>query len=98
MFFWDSCNDIDVLQRLLLMTQIAFSERPPVKFEANGHAYSYNYFLANNIYPRWSIFVKSIVKPNSNKVLNLHNTQLHMQRLGMMWREYLGFCKPNLLQ
>jgi hypothetical protein len=33
----------------------------------------------------------------NQEVRNKSNFTMHKRRLGKMWREYLGFCKPNLL-
>ena len=77
------------------MTRIALCEGPKVEFEANGHKYNYGYFLADGIYPRWQTFVKPVVKPKGKKQTQFHNAQAG--RLGKMWREHLGFSKPNLL-
>jgi hypothetical protein len=45
----------------------------PVEFEANNCKYNYGYFLTDDIYPRWSTFVKLVVKPKGNKKLDFHN-------------------------
>jgi hypothetical protein len=45
------------------MIRLAMREDPSVEFEANGHKYNYDYFLADSIYPRWQTFVKSIIQP-----------------------------------
>jgi hypothetical protein len=68
-----SCNDINVLQRSPLMTHIALNEGSLVECEANGCKYNCGYFLADDIYPRWSIFVEPIVKPKGKKKLDFHN-------------------------
>jgi hypothetical protein len=68
-----SCSDINVLQRSPLMTHIALNEGPPVECEANGCQYNCGYFLADDIYPRWSIFVEPTVKPKGKKNLDFHN-------------------------
>lgn len=44
-------------------------------FEANGRTYNYGYYLADEIYPKWSTFVKPIQTPQGKKELYFHNTQ-----------------------
>jgi hypothetical protein len=89
-----SCNDINVLQRSPLMTRLALREGPLVEFEANGHKYNYDYFLADDIYPRWQTFMKPVIQPRGKKQTQF---TMHKRQLVKMWREHLGFCKPNLV-
>ena len=89
-----SCNDINVLQRSLLMTRIANGETPPVQYVANGKTYNYGYYLADGIYPKWQTFVKPVIKPLGKKEVDFI---MHKHRLGKMWREHLEFCNLNLL-
>ena len=49
-----SLNDINVL---------AGSRIAPVNYTINGHEYIMGYYLADEIYPNWSTFVKTILKP-----------------------------------
>jgi hypothetical protein len=70
-----SCNDINVLQWLTLMTRLALREGPMVEFEANSHKYNYGYFLVDGIYPRWQTFVKPVIQPKGKKQIQFHNTQ-----------------------
>jgi hypothetical protein len=55
------------------MKCIALCEVPPMEFEANGRKYKYRYFLADGIYPRWSTFMKTVVKPKCKRKLDFHS-------------------------
>jgi hypothetical protein len=63
-----SCNDISILQRSPLITQIEMGEGLPVECEANGNKYNYGYYLPNCIYPKWCAFVKPVVDPKGSCV------------------------------
>lgn len=76
------------------MNKIANGELPPVQFVANGRTYNYGCCLADGIYPKWQTFVKPLKKQKGKKNLDFHNAQ---QAARKMWRELLGFCKPNFL-
>ncbi|XP_044983573.1 DIBOA-glucoside dioxygenase BX6-like [Hordeum vulgare subsp. vulgare] len=45
------------------MNKIANDELPPVQFVANGCTYNYDYYLADEIYPKWQTFVNPLKKP-----------------------------------
>ena len=62
-----SHNDINVLERSFLFTDLAEGRAPPANYSINGHDYTMGYYLANGIYPPWSTFVKTIPFPQSNK-------------------------------
>jgi hypothetical protein len=69
-----ACNDMNILQRSPVMTHIVLAEGPPVVFElASVHKYNYDYYLADDIYPRWCTFVKPTVKPKGKKKVDFHN-------------------------
>ncbi|XP_062230256.1 uncharacterized protein LOC133927958 [Phragmites australis] len=52
-----SLNDINVLHRSHLLDNLAPGE---AQYSINGHHYTMGYYLADNIYPEWATFVKSI--------------------------------------
>jgi hypothetical protein len=56
------------------MRPISLVDGPPVEFETNNHKYNCNYFLADDIYPRWNTFVKPVVKPKGKRRLDFHNS------------------------
>ncbi|XP_062186025.1 uncharacterized protein LOC133889569 [Phragmites australis] len=62
-----SHNDINVLHRSHLFAKLAEGEAPQVNYTVNGHNYTIGYYLADDIYPQWATFVKTIPQPLGNK-------------------------------
>ncbi|XP_030944966.1 uncharacterized protein LOC115969446 [Quercus lobata] len=62
-----SHNDINVLDRSFIFTNLAQGRAPSVNYSINGHDYTMGYYLADGIYPSWSTFVKTISVPLGRK-------------------------------
>lgn len=68
-------DDINVLDRSPLFTDLAEGQAPPANYSINGHDYIMEYYLANRIFPLWTTFVKTTPCPNGPKPINLIVTQ-----------------------
>jgi hypothetical protein len=55
-----SNNNVDVFKQSPSFTNVFRGDTQNVNFTVNGHEYNQGYYLTNGIYPRWSVFVKTI--------------------------------------
>ena len=56
-----------MLERSHLFYKLAQGRALVVNYSINGHDYTMGYYLADDIYPKWSTFVKTIPSPLGNK-------------------------------
>lgn len=62
-----SCNDINVLDRSPLFSDLVEGRAPPVVYQINRRQYSMGYYLADGIYPAWATLVQSLSNPQTHK-------------------------------
>jgi hypothetical protein len=62
-----SHNDINILHRSSLFARLAEGQAPRVNYTLNNNEYTMGYYLADDIYPSWAIFMKTIPEPQGNK-------------------------------
>ncbi|XP_047949139.1 protein ALP1-like [Salvia hispanica] len=62
-----SNNDLNVLNGSPLFNDLCAGRAPTVEFTANHRRYTMGYYLANGIYPRWPVFVKTITCPTTDR-------------------------------
>nr|XP_043623053.1 uncharacterized protein LOC122594744 [Erigeron canadensis] len=62
-----SNNDINVLNQSPLFRKIIEDRAPDSSFTVNGTHYKKGYYLADDIYPEWSTFVKAYSCPQDEK-------------------------------
>ncbi|CAL9025345.1 unnamed protein product [Prunus brigantina] len=66
-FFAGSQNDLNVLGQSPVFNNVLRGKALTITYQINNIVYQKGYYLANNIYLRWTTFVKSILNPRSQK-------------------------------
>ena len=79
-----------MLRRSHLFAQVASGKAPACNYTVNGHDYTMGYYLADGIYPPWSIFVKTISDLKIKKRIFFPKHKEHAERI---LRGYLVCCK-----
>ena len=62
-----SNNDINEIERTHIFSNLAEGRAPAANYSINGNNYTIGYYLVNDIYPKWSTFVKTIPAPLRQK-------------------------------
>ncbi|KAK3221937.1 hypothetical protein Dsin_008962 [Dipteronia sinensis] len=60
-------NDINVLEASHLFANLAQGIAPPAHYVIQGKEYNMGYYLADGIYPKWSMLVQTIHDPRGRK-------------------------------
>ncbi|XP_048443401.1 uncharacterized protein LOC125478812 [Pyrus x bretschneideri] len=60
-------NDLNVLTQSPVFDEVLQGKAPRVTYSVNGHTYDEPYYLADDIYPRWTTFVKTVPHPKNEK-------------------------------
>ncbi|XP_074323389.1 uncharacterized protein LOC141660311 [Apium graveolens] len=63
-----SNNGLNILDRSPLFDDVLHGRAPEVNFTINENNYNMRYYLTDVIYPEWSTFVKTIPRPQSEKI------------------------------
>ena len=64
-----------MLEQSHVFSELAQGCAPVVNYLINGHNYTMRYYLADDIYPQWSTFVKTIPRPLGAKIKLFANAQ-----------------------
>ena len=56
-----------MLEQSHVFFEFAQERAPTINYSINGHDYTMGYYLADDIYPKWSTFVKTISSPLGDK-------------------------------
>jgi hypothetical protein len=70
-----SCNDLNVFEQSPIIEDFVSGRAAKACFYANGNYYPHGYYLADGIYPRYSIIVKTFSNPYDEKRAHFKKVQ-----------------------
>nr|XP_011465704.1 PREDICTED: uncharacterized protein LOC105351849 [Fragaria vesca subsp. vesca] len=70
-----ACNDLIVLAKSPLFDKLTAGRAPKIQFQVNNRVHKLSYYLADEIYPRWATFVKTIPNPTRPKEITFVKAQ-----------------------
>jgi hypothetical protein len=79
-----------VLHRSPVFNNLARGSAPEVHYTVNGNDYNMGYYLADRIYPFWTILISGYSSPQTNK-------QRHFTKEQSMYRKYVE-CVFGIMQ
>ncbi|KAL0015969.1 hypothetical protein SO802_003038 [Lithocarpus litseifolius] len=96
-----SNNDINVLERFPIFSELEQECAPAVNYLINGHEYSMGYYLADGIYRKWSTFVKTIpsLRGQKNKLFAKaqETNRKDVERVfGVLQARFAIVCGPTI--
>jgi len=62
-----ACNDLNVLAKSTVFDELLEGNKTPVDYEINGKSHNLGYYVADGIYPPYTIIVKSFKRPATRK-------------------------------
>nr|GEV13176.1 hypothetical protein [Tanacetum cinerariifolium] len=68
-------NDLNVLYGSTLFDDLLAEKAPEAPFQVNGKTYEKCYYLADEIYPQWSTFVKAFSIARDQKTIKFKRVQ-----------------------
>jgi hypothetical protein len=75
-----SLNDINVLQRSHIFSNLVSDKAQACNYTVNGHEYNMGYYLADRIYSEWATLVKTIRNPEGRAEAEFAKAQETVQK------------------
>ena len=76
-----SNNDITVLYESNVFNEVLSGRALAIQYIVNRNQYNMGYYLVDDIYPDFAIFVKTISMPQGEKKNYLHNDKNQQERM-----------------